>query len=264
MITVTLMNPEVVANLYRNHGQFACVCYNTPEKHAERVGSNCQASGHMSGSRCEYIKFRISGVDRGTAEHAMRHELGTAVPVEMQDNYSFHDYMDMVTTVAPDQIVKNCASFRYIDKTGFDWETPSTIRSCPRAKAEYDALMEHINEKRIVIKKALEDAGIDPKLATQDANFVLPRATTTDLVIGFTPEALIHFCHKRMCSRAQEFVREIAFKMRDVVSEHCPRFAQEMVPQCHHLLWCPENHNCCGQFPTREELFILIRDGQLN
>ena len=63
MITVTLMNPEVVVNLYRNHGQFACVCYNTPEKHAERVGSNCQASGHMSGSRCEYIKFRISGVD---------------------------------------------------------------------------------------------------------------------------------------------------------------------------------------------------------
>lgn len=264
MISVTLMNPEVVENLYRSHGEFACVCYDTPDRHAERVGRNCQTNGHMSGSRCEYIKFKISGVDRGTAEHAMRHELGTAVPVVMQDNYSFHDYMDLVTTVAPDHIVKNCASFRYIDKTGFEWETPATIRSCPEARQEYDALMNHINEKRVVIKQALERAGVDPKLATQDANFVLPRATTTDLVIGFTPEALIHFCHKRMCCRAQEFIREIAFLMRTAVAEVSPRFAEELKPQCHHLLWCPENRNCCGQFPTREELLILIRDGQLN
>ena len=260
MITVTLMNPEVVENLYRSHGQFACTCYDTPEKYAERVGRNCQDSGHMSGSRCEYIKFRIGGLDRGTSEHAMRHELGAAVPLEMQDNYSFEDFMDQVTTVSPDHIVKNAASFRYIDKTGFDWETPSTIRRCPKAKAEYDDLMRYINDKRIVIKQALEEAGCPAKLATQDANFVLPRATTSELVIGFTPEALLHFCHKRMCVRAQEFIREIAYLMRDAVADVSPRFATEMKPQCEYLLWCPEHRDSCKRYPTKAQLKELLHE----
>lgn len=260
MITVTLMNPEVVANLYRSHGQFACTCYDTPDKYAERVGRSCQDSGHMSGSRCEYIKFKITGVDRGTSEHAMRHELGAAVPLEMQDNYSFEDFMDLVETVASDHIVKNAASFRYIDKTGFDWETPSTIRNCPAAKAEYDDLMRYINDKRVIIKQALESSGVPAKLATQDANFVLPRATTSELVIGFTPEALLHFCHKRMCVRAQEFIREIAFKMRDAVAEVSPRFASEMKPQCEYLLWCPEHRGSCKRYPTKAQLKELLHE----
>jgi len=260
MITVTLMNPEVVANLYRSHGQFACTCYDTPDKYAERVGRSCQDSGHMSGSRCEYIKFKITGVDRGTSEHAMRHELGAAVPLEMQDNYSFEDFMDLVETVASDHIVKNAASFRYIDKTGFDWETPSTIRNCPAAKAEYDDLMRYINDKRVIIKQALEASGVPAKLATQDANFVLPRATTSELVIGFTPEALLHFCHKRMCVRAQEFIREIAFKMRDAVAEVSPRFASEMKPQCEYLLWCPEHRGSCKRYLTKAQLKELLHE----
>lgn len=65
---VEILNPDVVRDLYKNHGVFACVCYNTPEKYAERVGQSCQDNGHFSGSRCEYIKFRIKDIDRGTAE----------------------------------------------------------------------------------------------------------------------------------------------------------------------------------------------------
>ena len=81
MIDIELLNPEVVENLYRNHGLFACVCYATPDSRSEKVGRKCQESGHMSGSRCEYIKFRISGIDRGTAEQCLLHEIGTAVPL---------------------------------------------------------------------------------------------------------------------------------------------------------------------------------------
>lgn len=262
MITVTLLNPEVVRDLYKNHGEFACTCYNTPARHAERVGMECQSSGHMSGSRCEYIKFRISGLDRGTAEQCMRHELGTDVPLSMQDNYSFEDVMDEVTTVPSDQIVKNCASFRYIDKNGFEWETPYSIRKCPAAKAEFDALMRYINEKRVIIKSILEECGNPPKKATQDANFVLPRATTTELVIGFTTEALIHFCHKRMCVRAQEYICEIAYKMRYAVMKVSPRFATELKPQCEYLMWCPEHRGSCGHFPTKEKLREILNEAK--
>lgn len=263
MIDVELLNPEVVENLYRNHGHFACVCYGTPDSRAEKVGRKCQESGHMSGSRCEYIKFRISGIDRGTAEQCLRHEIGTAVPLAMQDNYSISDEMDLHTTLSPDQVVKNMASFRYIDKAGFKWVTPLAIEYCPDAKAEYDALMLYINEKRRVIKHALEEAGYAAVTATEDANFVLPRATTTELVIAFTPEALIHFCHKRMCSRAQRFIRDIAWKMREAVAVCSPEFADELVPQCEHYLWCPEKDMGCGCYPTREELEALLENTAL-
>ena len=49
-IKVELLNPEEVKNFIRNHGIFACQCYNTPEKYAERVGLSCLKEGHTSGS----------------------------------------------------------------------------------------------------------------------------------------------------------------------------------------------------------------------
>lgn len=253
-MTVEILNPETVRDLYRNHGVFACNCYDTPEKYAERVGKSCAADGHMSGSRCEYIKFRITGLDRGTAEQALRHEIGTTVPYEFQDNYSFADYSELVKDVSPDQIVKNMASFRYIDKNGFEWATPKAIRNCPDANERYEWLMETINGVREDIKQILLDRDVPASVANEAVNFVLPRATTTSFVIGFTPEALIHFCHKRLCTRAQEFIRELAHAMKREVALYAPEFARELVPQCEHLLWCPEGKRCCGRAPTKQEL----------
>lgn len=252
---VEILNPEVVKNLYKNHGEFACVCYNTPDKYAEKVGKSCQESGHMSGSRCEYIKFRIYDVDRGTAEQCLRHEIGTYVPFEMQDNYSFADEMERVIDVNPSQIVKNMASFRYIDKDGFKWETPADIMKCSDAKDLYDDTMRLLNYRRHAIKDRLVHNGIDPHKANEDVNFLLPRATTTEFVIGLTPEALIHFCHKRLCTRAQEFVRHMATEMKSEVAKYNKEFADELVPHCKHLLWCPEGKRSCGAMPTRGELW---------
>jgi thymidylate synthase (FAD) len=208
----------------------------------------------MSGSRCEYIKFRITGLDRGTAEQCLRHEIGTDIPFEYQDNYSISDYSELIINENPTHIVKNMASFRYIDKDGFNYATPKTIRNNAEANGYYQSAMTMINNARNLIKMSLTNAGIDEKQAVQDANFVLPRATETEFVIGFTPEALIHFCHKRLCTRAQEFIRELAQEMKAEVKSYNFDFAKELVPQCRHLLWCPEGKRCCGAAPTKQEL----------
>ena len=121
-------------------------------------------------------------------------------------------------------------------------------------KQEYDELMRIINDKRKKIKNILEENGVPANIATQDVNFVLPRATTSEFVIGFTPEALIHFCHKRLCTRSQEFAQELARKMKVEVKRYSDDFAKELVPQCQHLLWCPEGKRCCGAAPTKQEL----------
>ena len=255
---VHIINPDVLENLYENHGQFARVCYDTPEDMAEKVGRACQQSGHMSGSRCEYIKFLVTGVDRGTAEQCLRHEIGTWEPFEQIDNYAFADISDRMVDVNPAHIVKNMASFRYIDKSGFDYATPIFILMNSRAHEAYDKLMATIQETRAYMEDVLIEDGVSQKHANEAVNMVLPRATLSDFVIGFTPEALIHFCHKRLCTRAQEFIREVAMGMRNEVARYNRRFSDELVPHCEYLLYCPEGNKSCGRAPTKEEARELM------
>ena len=252
-----IINKEELVDLYKNHGLFACTCYNTPDKFAEKVGKSCNEDGHMSGSRTEYIKFRIYDIDRGSAEQIMRHEIGTDYE---WNTYSYQDRLDMMIDVNPNNIVKNMQSFRYVDKDNFDYTTPKNIEKNETAKALYDELMSEINTKRKSIKQLLLDDGVDEKKATEDANFVLPRATNLTLTIAFTPEALIHFMHKRLCVRAQDEVRDIAIAMKKAVAEILPEYAEQLVPHCKYLLWCPESKKMtCGAYPRREELLDKLK-----
>lgn len=250
-MNVELINPDVLKDLYKNHGEFACTCYNTPVKYAERVGKSCEKSGHMSGSRCEYIKFRIE-CDRGTCEQAMRHEIG--VRYDETDKYAYQDRIEMEIDVNPTNIVENMQSFRYVNKDNFNYSVPKTILNTPGAKELYDQAMANIDMSRKLIKNILIENGISEKKAIEDANFLLPRATTLTLTIAFTPEALIQFMWKRLCVRAQDEIRSLAIEMKKKVEEVNPEFAKELVPHCQYLLWCPEGKMSCGTYPTRDEL----------
>ena len=252
-MNVKIINPEVLQNLYKNHGEFACECYATPKKFAEKVGKSCEADGHMSGSRCEYIKFEIEA-DRGTLEQMMRSEIG--VRYDNQDKYYYMDLIEAIPRVSPDEIVKNMQSFRYVDKNDFTYVVPHNIEKNEKALALYQNCMSNINTTRKAIRDILiQEDNIDPHKAVEDANFVLPRATNTKLTIGFTPEALIRFMWKRLCVRAQDEIREVAIAMKKAVAEINAEFAKELVPHCTYLLWCPEGEkHSCGAYPTRKQL----------
>lgn len=258
---VEILNPEVLETLYKNHGEFARVCYDTPVKYAEKVGKACEKSGHMSGSRCEYIKFRLTDIDRGTAEQCMRHEIGTRFfPFDDTDNYSFSDYSEKVKDIDSGQIVKNMASFRYIDESGFDYTVPKEISDDPELLSAYKETMSKIEATRKSVKEKLVNIGVNEKRANECANFVLPRATNATLTVGFTPEALIHFMHKRLCTRAQPEIRIVAIAMKKEVEKFNKEFAKELVPHCQHLLWCPEGDMCCGASPTKEQLKEILKN----
>jgi thymidylate synthase (FAD) len=237
---------------------FACTCYDTNDKYSDKVGKSCNESQHMSGSRCEYIKFRLYDIDRGNAEQLMRHEIG--VSYDEIDKYAYSDRIEMLIDVNPSSIVKNMQSFRYVDKNEFSYTIPTTITKSQRAMFEYEKLMNQIDITRKVIRDILVEEGIcDYKQAVEDANFVLPRATNLTLTIGFTPEALLHFMHKRLCTRSQEFIRKVAIKMKAEVNSILPEFATQLMPHCQHLLWCPENkRQTCGAYPSKDELKEVI------
>lgn len=253
---VEIINPEQVADLYKNHGEFACTCYDTPKNYAERVGKSCSETNHRSGSRCEYIKFEITG-DRGTLEQFMRHEIG--VRYDEIDKYQYQDRIDLVLDVNPCNVVKNMQSFRYVLMDNFDYTIPDELNTCPPALAIYTEAMQRINSDRKDIRILLEERGIYPDRAVEIANFLLPRATNLTLAIGFTPEALIQFMWKRLCKRAQPEAQKLARLMKEAVKNIHAEFAKELKPQCQHYLWCPEKGRSCGAAPTKEELREELR-----
>lgn len=250
-MNVKIINPEVLKSLYENHGIFACQAYNTPVKFAEKVGKSCAESSHMSGSRCEYIKFEIEA-DRGTIEQILRSEIGSR-SIE-PNQYLYMDMIEAFPRIPPDEVVKNAQSFRYVDKNDFTYDIPDNIKNNPKAKALYDKHMEDVNNLRKELRDILiEEDNIDPHKAVEDANLILPRATNSKTTIGFTPEALITFMHKRLCTRSQEFINRLAIEMKKAVQKINLEFAEELIPHCQYLTWCPEGKKSCGAWPTREE-----------
>jgi thymidylate synthase (FAD) len=118
--------------------------------------------------------------------------------------------------------------------------------------------MKTINEYQAELKNSLIENGIDRRRAVECANFVLPRCTNSTLTVGFTPEAIINFMHKRLCTRAQPEIRKVAIAMKIEVQKYNQEFAKELVPHCKHLLWCPEGKMCCGAAPTKAEAYDRI------
>ena len=136
---------------------------------------------------------------------------------------------------------------------------PSEIENVDGIKAIYDGYMKMANNVRTTLKDMLIHVGVNEKRANECANFVLPRATESTLTIGFTPEALLQFMHKRLCNRAQPEIKKLAIMMKQAVREINPEFAEELVPHCVHLLWCPEgNKMTCGAFPTKDKVKEIL------
>ena len=231
-IKVTLLNPDEVKNFIYNHGVIACICYNTDEKYAERVGLNCLRSGHTSGSRGDFFKFEIE-CPRFTADQIMRHEQG---------------------------VFKNCQSQRYVDMDNFDCYISPKVAADAELKAIYEQFEISTREWYQVLRCEMEQRGITGEKANDLMRTLLPIGVPTKLRIGFDIEALIHFMHKRLCTRADEPIRQVAMLMRKEVLAVEPRYSEFLVPQCQALMYCPEKHGSCGAYPSKEELRKLIKE----
>lgn len=233
-IKVELINKEEVKNFIKNHGIFACQCYMTPEKYAERVGLSCLREGHTSGSRGDMFKFRIH-CPRFTADQIMRHSVGTAI---------------------------NCQSQRYVDMDdNFSLYVPPQVMNDEYAKALYQEYENKCKEMYSEVRVHMQENGINGEKANDLMRTMLPIGVPCNLTMGFTVEALIHFMHKRLCVRADAPIRKVAQLMKEAVIEVEPRYEEFLVPQCEDMLYCPEKHGC-GAYPSKKELQDLIQKGK--
>lgn len=234
---VILLNPDAVKDLFKNWSITSSVCYGStisPDK-PEAIGKHCMKLGHFSGSRGDYIKFRVDDADRSTVDQAVRHEVG---------------------------VFKNVASFRYISKNEFRYSAPEEIFDNQALFNRYNEHMDNAMELYSDIQDYVYKKTGSHERANEQARYLLPLSTHTSFVIGYTIEAFVHLCNSRLCIRAEGPIREMTTLMKQEVLKVLPELKPDLVPNCVKLMYCPEGKAGCGAYPTKKQVEEYIKLGK--
>ena len=174
-------------------------------------------SGH--GSTIEHIVFTfgISGVSRTLSHQLVRHRAGVAFDQQSQ---------------------------RYVTYKGASTMLPASIED-----ADENVLAEYRNavEGSMGVYGDLVAAGIP----AEDARFVFPNATRTNLVMTTNLRALIHMSGLRLCTMAQWEIRRLFQLIRHEVFAVSPFLGSFLAPKCVPLGYCDEMGNRDQHCPIR-------------
>ena len=199
-----------------------------PTKRMYSVLSTVLTGGHFSTLEHASFTFALEGVSRTLTHQLVRHRLAS---YEQQ-------------------------SQRYVKyKDGIEVIKPPTIAANEEASARFDALIADI-------QKAYEDF-MEAGIPAEDARYVLPNATETKLIMTVNARELRHFFDIRCCNRAQWEIREMAWKMLELVRPVAPYVFCDAGPGCVRG-GCPEGKMCCGnpypkiQLPSAEEMTARV------
>jgi len=174
-------------------------------------------SGH--GSTIEHIvfTFAISGVSRTLSHQLVRHRAGVAFDQQSQ---------------------------RYVKFKGAATMLPGTIAE---AEPELRERFEGQVESSLELYGELVKAGIPG----EDARFVFPNATRTNLVMTANLRALIHMSGLRLCTMAQWEIRRLFQLIRHEIFQVSPFLGSFLAPKCVPLGYCDEMGNRDGHCPIR-------------
>jgi thymidylate synthase (FAD) len=183
----------------------------------QRLISGVIESGH--GSTIEHVVFTfgISGVSRTLSHQLVRHRAGVAFDQQSQRYVTFKKAATML---------------------------PHTIAEAdPGVLERYEESIEGSME----LYHELVGAGIP----AEDARFVFPNATRTNLVMTTNLRALIHMSGLRLCTMAQWEIRRLFQLIRHEVFSVSPFLGSFLAPKCVPLGYCDEMGNRDGHCPIR-------------
>ena len=187
-----------------------------PAKMQKLIGGVIE-SGH--GSTIEHIVFTfgISGVSRTLSHQLVRHRAGVAFDQQSQ---------------------------RYVTFKGATTMLPGSIAEAdPSLRERYEESI----EGSLALYRELVGAGIPG----EDARFVFPNATRTNLVMTTNLRALIHMSGLRLCTMAQWEIRRLFQLIRHEVFSVSPFLGSFLAPKCVPLGYCDEMANRDEHCPIR-------------
>ena len=155
--------------------------------------------------------------------------------LEMAEPY--HNY------VANGFVVHNCQrSQRYVSEDSFDYIVPESLIGC---KDKYEKFMAYTAD----LYKWLVLNGV-PK---EDARYILPNATATNIIVTMNARSLLNFFRLRCCNRAQWEIRELADAMYMECMKVAPLLFANAGPACV-TGKCTEGKMTCGK-PRINDIF---------
>lgn len=204
----------------------ASMCYQSTPSVA--VVKQCIASGHHSVLEHCSFTFKITNVSRTLLAQLTRHRLAS-FSVESQ---RFVDYCDK----EPEFVMPNV-----------NGGIAEII-----AESAHNSMCAYNELRQIEIK-------------AEDARAVLPNCMPTSLVMTVNLRELAAICNLRLCNNAQLEIRNLFYKIKDLLEAH-PDFDDNdreifkllLVPNCekHQYAFCTEA-KCCGR---HKQLSTLLAD----
>jgi len=132
-------------------------------------------------------------------------------------------------------------SQRYVNLNEPNYVTPPKIEKNKEMKKAYDKTMENIwTEYNKLLK-------LD--IPAEDARFVLPNATCTNIIVTMNARSLLNFFELRCCQHAQWEIRKLANKMLQEVKKVAPNIFKKAGPACKSKGICLENKKDCPLYP---------------
>jgi thymidylate synthase (FAD) len=148
-------------------------------------------------------------------------------------------------------------SQRYVKFTGAATMLPATLAEAdPDLRARYEAQV----DGALDLYGEMLAAGIPG----EDARFVFPNATRTNLVMTANLRALIHMSGLRLCTMAQWEIRRLFQLIRHEVFAVSPFLGSFLAPKCVPLGYCDEMGNRdehCPIRPHRDSVLAAWADG---
>ena len=195
------------------------------EDGTEKFITMLSSMGHESVFEHASITFGIEGVSRAFTHQLVRHRIAS---------YSQK-------------------SQRYVDESTFSYVVPKEIENCPIAM---NVFLEHMKDthraygtiantltwKYISIGMSERDAS---KKAYENARSVLPNATATSIVVTMNLRSLLNFFKHRLCTRAQDEIREVSAIMYNLSVLLAPSALKNAGPSCVSGR-CSEGKLSCG------------------
>lgn len=183
------------------------------EKELTAILDHVMKLGHTSIVEHTSFTFTISGVSRSLTHQLVRHRIGSYAQ----------------------------QSQRYVNLETPCYITPPKIEKNKEMKNAYDRVMRTIWDEYNNL--------LDLDIPAEDARYVLPNATCTNIMVTMNARSLLNFFELRCCLHAQWEIRILANKMLKLVKEKAPRIFKDAGPACKSKGYCPEHSPECPLYP---------------
>jgi thymidylate synthase (FAD) len=169
--------------------------------------------GHTSVIEHTSFTFAISDVSRSLTHQLVRHRIAS---------YSQQ-------------------SQRYVNLNEPQYVIPPSIVKNKKMRNAYDETMAVIWDQYNKLLKM--------NIPAEDARYVLPNATCTNIMVTMNARSLLNFFELRCCLHAQWEIRSLANKMLQEVRKVAPTIFKNSGPSCKTKGICPEKKKDCPLYP---------------